>query len=141
MRDPLIINVRSAGRANINEHVTVIFLDDAGVLALTQRVLSHCGYSVLAGARGAEVQCSAGGVLVAVRQEITRVVGQGLGPRQWQDYQERLQGASVEPGERRSAKERRPWPRREPHKPPKPPRISVPSDDLKARLEKELNAA
>jgi hypothetical protein len=121
--------------------VRAVHREAEGSLLAVQLLLAQGLRAVRRGARGAEVACSARGVLVAIRQEIMRVVGQGLGPRQWQDYERRLGQARVEERERRSAKERRPWPRRKPHKPPKPPRIRVLSDALKARLAKELNAA
>jgi hypothetical protein len=109
-----------------------------GSLLGVQLLLGQGTLAVQRGTRGAELPCSLGGVLRAVRQERTRVMGQNLGPRQWQDYCRRLEEARLERRRRRGPKVRRPWPRRKPHKEPKPPRIHVLPPDLKARIQKEL---
>jgi Transposase DDE domain len=111
-----------------------------GSLLAVQLLLAQGMQAVRQGG-GEEVLCSPRQVLVAMREEIKRIIGQNLGPRQWQNYQRRLERARVERRRRRSPKERRPWPRRKPHKEPKPPRIHVLTPNLKARIQKELNAA
>jgi Transposase DDE domain len=112
-----------------------------GSLLAVQLLLAQGTLAVQRGTRGAELLCSLRGVLRAVRQEMTRIMGQNLGPRQWQDYCRRLEEARLERRRRRSPKVRRPWPRRKPHKEPKPPRIHVLPPDLKARIQKELKDA
>jgi hypothetical protein len=70
-------------------------------------------------------------ILLAIRKEMS-------GPRQRgeQSYEERLHQARGEerPG-RTSAKASRNWPRRKPHKPPKPPKILTLTDAQKALLQ------
>jgi hypothetical protein len=110
-------------------------------LLAVQLLLAQGLQAVRRGQGGEFMACSARKVLVAMRQEIVRVIGQGLGPRQWQDYQRRLEQATVEQRQRTSKKERRVWPRRTPHKPPKPPRMRVLTEEEKINLEKKLHAA
>ena len=64
-----------------------------------------------------------------------------LGPVQWQQYQIALERVRDEQRERHSSKVRQHWPRRSEHKPPKPPKIRVMDDKLKALAEKALGAA
>ena len=111
-----------------------------GSLLAVQLLLAQGTWAVQRCSQGREVQCSVRGVLRAMRQEITRLIGQNLGPRQWQNYQERLERALLENRRRRSPKERRAWPRRKPHQEPKPPRIHVLTPNLKARIKKDLNS-
>lgn len=63
-----------------------------------------------------------------------------LGPRQFRAYQRRLEVVRDGPQQRRSAKVRQEWPRRKPHKPPKPPKLRVLSDALKRKLRQGLEA-
>jgi hypothetical protein len=79
------------------------------------------------------------GVLRAIRAEIAAGV-ECLGPRQRQTYRQRLQQACCRERSRTSAKARRVWPRRKPHKPPKPPRIRTLSDRQKALRDQLLEA-
>jgi hypothetical protein len=111
-----------------------------GSLLAVQLLLAQGTLAVQRGSQGRELQCSVRGVLRAMRQEMMRIIGQNLGPRQWQNYQDRLERALLECRRRRSPKERRAWPRRKPHKEPKPPRIHVLTPDLKARIQKDLDA-
>lgn len=73
-----------------------------------------------------------GGIAAALRS---------LGPRQFEEYRRML--AVVRSGVRPqgSAKVRQQWPRRKDHEPPKPPKLRVMSDALKAKLAKVLNVA
>jgi len=102
-------------------------------LLLAQGVLALP--SVAAGA--AEKICSPRKVLLAVRQEML-----GLLRGQHVRYYERLQQASRERRGRTSAKQKRSWPRRTPHKPPKPPRILTLTAEQKAVISRlEATAA
>jgi hypothetical protein len=94
---------------------------------------------VLALRRGGlpEALVSPRGVLLAIRAEIQR----GLGPRQYRTFEERLRQARCEQRRRRSAKARRVWPRRKPHKAPKPPKLLTLTDELKALMAKVLKVA
>jgi hypothetical protein len=112
-----------------------------GSLLAVQLLLAQGTLAVQRRTRGAELLCSLRGVLRAVRAEMTRIIGQNLGRRQWQDYRRRLAEARLEQRPGRGAKARRPWPRRNPHREPKPPRIHVLTPRLKARIQKELKEA
>lgn len=75
-------------------------------------------------------------VLRAIREEITAGVG-SLGSHQRADYRRRLRQAQCKTRRRRSAKASREWPRRKVHKPPKPPKILMLTNEqkcLKTRL-------
>lgn len=77
-------------------------------------------------------------MLLRIRGQMTGLL-RSLGPRQFAAYQERL--TVVRTGERlqrRSTKVRQEWPRRKAHKPPKPPKIRVMSEPLKAKMAKVL---
>jgi len=78
---------------------------------------------------GEPTVCSPRKVLLAIRQEM-----QGLLQRQHVRYFQRLQEAQRERRPRTSAKATRPWPRRKPHKPPKPPTILTLSPQQKALI-------
>jgi Transposase DDE domain len=77
----------------------------------------------------AEPVCSPRQVLRVIRQELY-----GLLRRGHAKYYERLQRAKRERRARTSAKAIRPWPRRKPHKAPKPPRLLKLTDKLKALI-------
>jgi hypothetical protein len=77
-------------------------------------------------------------ILLAIREEIRNVVGMYLGPRQRQSYWQRLQRARGDGRGRRANKARRPWPGREPHRPPGAPKILKMGTDLKQLMEKTL---
>lgn len=84
-----------------------------------------------------QVACSPRQVLLAIRQEMLGSVKRGQ-PRYW----ERLQRAKREQRQRSSAKEKRTWPRRKPHRPPKPPNILKMSAAMKALISRpECDAA
>jgi hypothetical protein len=85
---------------------------------------------------GAEPVCSPRKVLLAIRQELTGRLRRGHA-----SYYARLQQAQRERRPRTSTKAIRPWPRRKPHKPPKPPRLLMLSDAQKtliSRLERAV---
>jgi hypothetical protein len=77
-------------------------------------------------------------ILLAIRAEIRNVVGMYLGPRQRQSYWQRLQRARGDGRGRRANKVRRPWPGKEPHRPPGAPKILKMGTDLKQLMEKTL---
>lgn len=87
-----------------------------------------------------EAQVSPRRVLRAIRQEIMAGVG-SLGPRQRPDYRERLRRARCEVRTRSSPKASREWPRRKPHRSPKPPNIRVLSEEQKRLKKAVLQAA
>lgn len=103
-----------------------------GVLAQTKRMAQR-----VATARECEqeVKCSPRKILIAIREELASA------PRRRRPkYEERLQQAQGERRQRTSAKASREWPRRKPHKPPKPPilrKLTVAQKSELARLESE----
>lgn len=78
---------------------------------------------------------SARAQLLRMRGEITTTLGTHLGP--WQQRWYRAQLAEVRPGGPRR-KVRRPWPRRKAHVAPKPPKIRVLPQRLKARINRQF---
>jgi Transposase DDE domain len=76
--------------------------------------------------------------LLRVRSEIITAIGARLGPRQQRWYRARLMEVRRGgPGR----KVRRKWPKRKDHKPPKPPKLRVMPQRLKAKMNRHLDAA
>lgn len=76
--------------------------------------------------------------LLRLRGEIVTTIGTKLGPRQQRRYRARLQTVNAGgPGR----KQRRVWPRRQDHRPPKPPKLRVMPQRLKATAQRHLSAA
>lgn len=81
------------------------------------------------------VMGSARAQLLRVRGEITTRIGERLGPWQLRWYREQLaQVRAGGPGR----KVRRSWPRRKPHRAPKPPKLRVLPKRLQARIHKHI---
>lgn len=99
-----------------------------GALAMRRPPQDTCG--------AAEPTCSPRQVLWAIRQELY-----GLLRRGHPKYSERLEQAKRERRSRRSAKAVRSWPRRRPHKAPKPPRLLKLTDEQKALISREEKTA
>ena len=78
---------------------------------------------------------SARAQLLRVRGAITTTIGSRLGPRQQRWYRAAL--AVVRAGGP-GRKVRRPWPRRTPHRAPKPPKVRVLSKRLKAKIHRHF---
>lgn len=85
-------------------------------------------------AKAAEV-CSPRKAVLVVRQELIAA----MRPNRRRTYLERLEQCPRERRERTSAKQKRTWPQRTPHKPPKPPKLLTMSEEQKA-LFSRLNA-
>jgi len=103
-----------------------------GVLAQTARLAKQAASAC---ACEQEVKCSPRKILLAIRDEI-KSAPQPRRPK----YEQRLQEAQAERRQRTSAKASRAWPRRKPHKAPKPPELrtlSVAQKSELARLESE----
>jgi hypothetical protein len=77
-------------------------------------------------------------MLLRLRGEITTILGTQLGPRQLQGYRAHLE--QLQPGGQ-GKKTRRKWPRRKDHKAPKPPKLRVMPQRLKAKMKRYFNAA
>ena len=79
--------------------------------------------------------------LLRLRGAITAAL-RSLGPRQFARYQQLLAVVRSQARPPRvSAKVRQAWARRKEHKPPKPPKLRVMSEALKAKLIKGVNVA
>jgi Transposase DDE domain len=116
--------------------VRLVHREAEGSLLAVQVLLAQ-GVAALRRAEcGTEARVSPRGALRVIRQEIAA----GLGPRQFAAYERRLAAARIEERRRRSSKVRREWPRRVPHKPPKPPSLRTLTTKLKARMAKVLEA-
>jgi hypothetical protein len=108
-----------------------------GSLLACQLLLAQ-GAWALKGARdrtSAVVPCSTRQAILAVRKELKAA----MGPDRREGYRDRLARCVRERRKRTSAKQKRVWPQRTPHKPPKPPRLLTMNEELKA-LESRLNA-
>jgi hypothetical protein len=82
-----------------------------------------------------EVKCSPRKILIAIREEIDGA------PRRRPKYEEQLRRAEGERRQRTSAKTSRMWPRRKPHKAPRPPKLRKLSVAQKSELERTLDEA
>lgn len=81
------------------------------------------------------VMCSPRKVLLEIRREINRQ------SRNAKSFGDRIAKAQRERRARQTEKEKRKWPRRKTHKPPKPPLILKITSELKAKVEQNLLAA
>jgi Transposase DDE domain len=79
--------------------------------------------------------CSARQTLLVIRDELKAA----MRPKRRMTYLERLGRCARDRRERSSAKQKREWPRRTPHKPPKPPRLLTMNEKEKA-LFSQMNA-
>jgi hypothetical protein len=86
-------------------------------------------------ASSAVVPCSARKTLLAIREELRAA----MKPDRRKTYVERLKRCERERRDRTSRKQKREWPRRTPHVPPKPPQLLTMNDKEKA-LFSTLNA-
>jgi hypothetical protein len=109
-----------------------------GSLLGCQLLLAQGAWALLQGARNrtsAVVPCSPRQLLVEVRKELRAA----MKPAHRESYGDRLARCGRERRERTSPKQKREWPQRTPHKPPKPPRLLTMNDKQKALLS-SLNA-
>jgi Transposase DDE domain len=118
--------------------VRLVHREAEGSLLATQLLLAQGARALLprraAGAAGAA--CSPRQVLLAIREEL-----RAARPRRRPAFGRRLATACRERRARRSAKVKREWPQRTPHKPPKPPRLLTLGEDEKARILRHKAAA
>lgn len=84
----------------------------------------------------AEPVCSPRRILLAIRQEMYGRLQRGHAK-----YYERLMQAKRARRERTSAKAKRPWPRRQPHKAPQPPKLLKLPEDKKAIISRPETTA
>ncbi len=103
-----------------------------GSLLACQLLLAQ-GAWALQGARdqaSAVLPCSPRQLLVEVRKELQAA----MKPDRRESYRDRLARCERERRQRTSQKQKRLWPQRTPHKPPKPPRLLTMDDKQKALL-------
>jgi hypothetical protein len=120
----------------VSRSVRLVHREAEGSLLALQLMLAQGVLAMRPVAReDSEPVCSPRKVLLAIRQEMY-----GLLRRGHAQYYERLQQAQRERRQRHSAKAIRSWPRRKPHKAPKPPRLlklTAKQKALISRLEKQ----
>lgn len=108
---------------------------EVSLLAL-QVLLAHADLALRGTAAPGEIVVSPRQVLLAIRKEL-----KGDENRGQPCYRERLKRCATRPRQQTSAKERRQWPRRKPHKSPGPPNLHTLNDEQKALLERQKPAA
>ena len=110
-----------------------------GSLLALQLLLAHGALALAHDGDAGRRLPSARQVLREVRAELRDVTGMYLGPRQRRSYLDRLRRAQRPRWRRRRNNQvRRPWPTRQEHKPPKPPKFRRMGTDLKDLLDKTL---
>jgi hypothetical protein len=107
-------------------------------LLATQLLLAHADLALRPETKAAvgEPVISPRKVLIAIRKELN-----GAENRRVPSYRRRLKGCRAEARQQKSPKAARDWPRRKPHKPPKPPILHTLTNEQKALLEQHLSAA
>ena len=126
--------VRLVGRT-----IKAVHREAYGSMLACQILLAHGAWALNEGrdANAGEPElCSARQAIQVVRQELMAA----MKPEGRASYLDRLANCRRERRERTSEKEKRPWPRRAPHKPPKPPKLRTMTDGEKT-LYSRLNAA
>jgi len=125
----------------VSRGVRLVHREAEGSLLALQLMLAQAILAQRAGAKvtkaATETTCSPRQVLLAIRDEMSGRLQRGHAR-----YYQRLQNAKRERRERTSAKATRPWPRRKPHKAPKPPKILELTAARRARISRlETTAA
>jgi hypothetical protein len=107
-------------------------------LLATQLLLAHADLALRPETKAAvgEVVFSPRQVVIEIRREI-----QGTAHRRVGSYRDRLEGCRAEERKQTSPKASREWPRREPHKPPRPPILHTLDDEQKLLLNRYIGAA
>jgi hypothetical protein len=106
-------------------------------LLATQLLLAHADLALRPETKAAEGEpvFSPRQVVIAIRREM-----QGTAQRRVQSYRDRLQGCRAEGRKQTSPKATREWPRRKPHKPPRPPVLHTLDTDQKNLLYQHIGA-
>lgn len=120
--------------------VATVHREAEGSLLALQLLLAMTAEAVTRGSKTVVIVDSARRMLLRLRGVVIGLL-RTLGPRQFATYQRMLERVRDEARERVTPKIRQDWPRRKKHKPPKPPKIRVMSDDLKAQMERHFEAA
>jgi hypothetical protein len=126
---------RTLGKVKLTGRtVKMIHREAEGALLGVQLLLAMGAWAV-AVAGQAEASCSPSKVLGEVRYEMSGAPGKSKRRGRFLD---RLRRAVRDRKPRKSPKVRRPWPKRKDHKPPKPPKLSEMSDEVKALFDRYL---
>lgn len=121
--------------------VKLVHREAEGSLLALQILLAAAATAVQRGHDTVLIMGSPRRMLLRLRNGMNALV-HTLGPRQFAQYQQMLETVRCEERpSRTSSKVRQPWPRRKPHKPPKPPYFRVMDEALKAKLATTLNTA
>jgi hypothetical protein len=132
---------RTLGKVKLlSRTVALVHREMEGSLLAVQLLLAQ-GAVALHQAGEKNLLPSARMILLEIRTEIRNVTGMYLGPRQRQTYWQRLQQARGDARRRRGDKVRRPWPSRQPHRPPRAPTILKMGTMLKELMDKTLRIA
>jgi Transposase DDE domain len=121
----------------VGRTVRAVHREAYGSLLACQLLLAQ-GAWALRGSRDrarAVVPCSPRQVILAMRKELRAAMKSD----RRESYRDRLARCARERRQRTSAKQKRVWPQRAPHKPPKPPRLLTMNEQQKALLSR-LNA-
>jgi hypothetical protein len=106
-------------------------------LLSTQILLAHADLAL----RPATASATAGAVisprkvLIGIRREL-----EATAQRRGQSYRQRLEGCRADDRKQTTPKATRDWPRRKPHKPPKPPVLHTLNEEQKALLNQHIGA-
>lgn len=121
----------------VSRSVRLVHREAEGALLALQLMLAQGVLAQRPVASGAaEPACSPRKILLVIRCEMYGRLRRGHAK-----YYERLQAAKRERRERTSAKASRPWPRRKPHKAPKPPKLLKLTAEKKARISQAKTTA
>jgi hypothetical protein len=104
-------------------------------LLATQILLAHADLALRPATATEAPVISPRKVLIEIRKEIDAVARPRL-----KSYRERLVGCRAEARQQTSPKATREWPRRKPHKPPKPPVLHTLNEEQKALLNRHMSA-
>jgi hypothetical protein len=104
-------------------------------LLATQLLLAHADLALRPQATPVAPAISPRQVLRAIREEM-----KGTAQRRARSYHQRLKGCGASTRCQKSAKARRAWPRRKPHKPPAPPILHTLTEPQKALLNRHFDA-
>ncbi len=106
-------------------------------LLATQLLLAHADLALRPRTKWVEGEpvISPRQVLIEIRREMTRA-----GRRRARSYRDRLEDCRAETRKQTSAKATREWPRRKPHKPPRPPLLLTLNEQQKALLIQHIGA-
>ena len=108
---------------------------EASLLAL-QLLLAHADLALRPPCSAGEPAISPRKVLLVIRREM-----KGEAKRKEGSYRRRLEGCRAEARAQESPKACRQWPRRTPHKPPRPPILHTLTDEQKVLIQEYLEAA